>query len=367
MFCAIALRQKCCMAKTDFSTTMMSAIALPAPTGEAAAPEWVHLLPAGQIGTADKRGPYHVTDADQIIRASFQHEEKVPVDINHAIYLKGPKGEEAPAVGWVTEMDARDDGIWGKVEWTAHGAELVSSRAYRGISPVINHTDAKEITSIPCVSLVNKPNLRGLTALHQEETEMNLREQIIKMLGLKDDASDEDILKSLKAKKDDAGTETALQSALGEIGVALGLKDDADPADIVTAAKAKPADAAPAEITALQSEISNLTNQLNEVTDGQKRDKAEAYIDGEIKKGRVGLKPVRDRYVSMHMRDAEETTALIEAMPILGNTATSILPPETTDGNVSLNSEQLQVAKQLGMSAEDYAKELKSETSEEIA
>lgn len=356
------------MAKTDTSTALMSAIALPAPTDEQAAPEWVHLLPAGQIGTADKRGPYHVTDADQIIRASFQHEEKVPVDINHAIYLKGPKGEEAPAVGWVTEMEARDSGIWGKVEWTAHGARLVKSRAYRGISPVINHTDAKEITSIPCVSLVNKPNLRGLTALHQEEHGMNLRDQLIKKYKLAEGASDDDIMKAINGSKGDDAAHTAMQSALSEVGVALGLKDDADPADIVTAAKAKPAEgASPAEITALQSEISNLTNQLNTVTEGQKRDKAETYIDGEIKRGRVGLKPVRERYVSMHMRDADEAVALVEAMPILGNTTTTILPPDTTDGKIALNSEQLQVAKQLGMSAEDYAKELKSETSEENA
>ena len=147
----------------------MSAQALPDVAVLGGAPEWIHLLPAGLIQTGDKRGPYLAANFEQIISESFLHAPKLPIDINHSIHLRAPKGEEAPAFGWIVAMQAREDGLWGKAEWTTAGAELVTSRAYRGISPVIRHTADKTVTSIECVSLVNKPNLRGLTALHQQQ------------------------------------------------------------------------------------------------------------------------------------------------------------------------------------------------------
>ena len=34
------------------------------------------------------------------------------------------------ARGWIVNLEARDDGLWGQVEWTAHGSALMADKAY---------------------------------------------------------------------------------------------------------------------------------------------------------------------------------------------------------------------------------------------
>jgi len=126
------------MDKTSLTTALMGALDLAARPDEGGAPEWVHLLPAGAVETVDRRGPYRVTDGEKLIAASFAQSPRLPIDENHATDLAAPKGQPAPARGWITALEARADGIWGKVEWTEAGRQLVEDRAYRGLSPVIS-------------------------------------------------------------------------------------------------------------------------------------------------------------------------------------------------------------------------------------
>ena len=345
-------------------TALMASQDLPAVATGQAAPDWVHLLPApadGKIGTTDARGPYLINDATALIAASFAEADRLPIDENHSTDLAAPRGEPAPARGWIVGMEARADGIWGQVEWNAAGSRLIKGKAYRALSPVILHDKAKVIHSILRASLVNRPNIRGLTALNQQETNMTFMQKLAEKLGLGADASEEAILAAIGGKASD----TAMQSALTEIGVALGVQQGAEVAAIVTAAKSNKA--APAAIVALQSEIATLTTQLNAVTEAQARHAAETYIDGEIKKGRVSVKPLRDHYIAMHMVDAARVEKEIGAMPVLSRSGTGIVPPAPKDGEVSLNAEQTAAAAALGIDPKTYAATLKSERGQEEA
>ncbi|WP_457650942.1 phage protease [Profundibacter sp.] len=354
------------------TTALMSACRLPEPASDA--PEWVHILPKGTVGTGDERGPYHY-DPQKVIAASFATAERLPIDENHSTDLAAPRGEPAPAHGWIVEMEERDDGIWGKVEWTKTGHHLVAGRAYRGLSPVILHDSNKVIHSILRASLVNKPNLRGLTALHQQqENQMDWMKFLASLLGLGEDATEDQIKAAAKAKlsakpdgkggKDDKKSK-AMQSQLTEIGVALGLDEGADVADIVAAAKS--VTGKPAEIKALQSEIGTLTKQLNAIIDRTARDKAAAFVDAAISEGRVGVKPLRDHYISMHMEDAERVEKEIGAMPVLNGSSGMVVPPKPKDGKIALNAEQVKIAAQLGIDPDDYAKTLAEELATEEA
>lgn len=133
---------------------------------------------------------------------------------------------------------------------------------------------------------------------------------VAKALGLADDASEDLILGAIGTLKQ---PQTALQSQLGQIGIALGVAESAAPDAILAAAKARTT-AQPAEITALQSELTTVSTQLKTLRDDTARDKATAFVDGAIKEGRVGVKPMRDRYIAMHMADAKGTEELIGAM-----------------------------------------------------
>jgi phage I-like protein len=139
----------------------------PLPAG---AHEWIHLLPAGLVSTNDGRGPYKVPNAQQLATTSLLASQgRLPIDESHATDLAAPNGQPAPARGWIVDLQARVDGLWGRVEWTKAGAQLLSDRAYRFISPVIRHTQDGTVTQLLRASLTNVPNLIGLTALNQEQ------------------------------------------------------------------------------------------------------------------------------------------------------------------------------------------------------
>jgi phage I-like protein len=346
-------------------TIALNAQGLPDMSEGVDVPEWVHLLPvgAGSIETADRRGPYHVKDAEQIIAASLQGEMDLPIDENHATDLAAPNGLPAPARGWITALEARDDGIWGKVKWSAEGRDLIKTRAYRALSPVILHDKAKNVLAILRASLINKPNMRGLTALNQETDDMSFLAKLAAQLGLNAEASEADITGAVTALQGDGGgNATALQSQMNEIGVALGVADGGDGAAILAAAQARPAASDGDVVVSLQAEVATLTTSLNTERETRTRKDAETYVDGEIAKGRAGLKPMRDRYVTMHMKDAVETEALIGALPVLsGTSGLTDLPPDAKDGEVSLNAEQANIATMLGVSPDDFIKTLKEE------
>lgn len=309
------------MSNNPTYTALCAAMPLPDAPG---APEWIHLVPAGrEIFTFDGRGPYRIIDLQSVIDNSTG---KLPIDENHSIDLKAPLGESSLARGYIVELQSRDDGIWGRADWTDAGRALVSDRAYLGISPALIHDGRNNVLRIARASLTNRPNLQGLTALHHQET-TPMTTAVAKALGLADDAGEEQILSAIGKLT----PQVALQSQLGEIGLALGVAEGAGADAIVAAAKAK-GTAQPAEITALQSELAEVTTKLNKITSDTAREKAVAFVDGAIREGRVGLKPVRDRYIALHMRDPEEAQALIGAMQAIGG--------EISDTRIALQSEQ---------------------------
>ncbi|NKC04279.1 hypothetical protein HED55_16620 [Ochrobactrum haematophilum] len=76
-----------------------------------AVPEWVHLMPAGTFSGADGRGPYIAGDLQQIVAQFRNSGRKLPLDINHSTDKLGTQGFESPAVGWIVDMEAREDGM----------------------------------------------------------------------------------------------------------------------------------------------------------------------------------------------------------------------------------------------------------------
>ena len=81
------------------------------------APEWIPLVPAGQVVGRD--GREWVNDNPQLVLDAFAAgSADLPLDLEHATELKAPQGEPAPAVGWIQELQIRGGQIWGRVDWT---------------------------------------------------------------------------------------------------------------------------------------------------------------------------------------------------------------------------------------------------------
>ncbi len=346
---------------------MMASQELPTVPDGAHVPEWIHLTPAGHIDTHDARGPYEITDPQAVIEASFAARGEIEIDVNHASFKAAPTGGEAPARGWITEMQAREDGIWGKVRWTREGARLVADQAYRRISPVfrVAHEGSKQVVAILNASLVNRQNLRGLTALNQEEEDgsMSFLEQLAAQMGLGADATEDHVLAAVNKLNLNGAGETAAQSQLNEVATILGV--DAD-GDIIAAAKATTAGAPDvvalqSALTELQGTIATQAEQLNSMQSSASLDKATAFIDGEIKKGRMIPKALRDHYISKHQEDAARVEKEIAGLPVLNGSGVAHLTPPSEDGKIAMNAEQTQAAKLLGLSVEDYQSVLDEE------
>jgi phage I-like protein len=360
------------------------------------AAEWIMLLPlgnAGVINTVDSRGPYRVSDAAKLAAESLQAAGgRLPIDENHATDLAAPNGGPSPARGWATALEVRPDGIYGKVEWSAPGAMLMSDKAYRFISPAFTADKAGNILGLLRASLTNTPNLRGMAALHAQETHMDLLAQLRKLLGLADDADAGAVVAKVK---DACGTSTAMQSiakaaglaetaatetvlaavtalkaaptavALASIAKAAGLKEDADVATVTAAVTKLAAGTDAGAVVSLQAELTDVTTKLNAVLATTAKDKAVAFVDGAIKEGRVGVRGLRDHYITQHAIDPARVEKEIGSFPKLGASGALETPPaRNKDGGVSLNSEQSDVAKLLGLKPEDVAKTVASETAD---
>ena len=106
-------------------------------------PEWVQLMPAGELHARDGRR-WRLDDADKVIAETRRRNGGVDLvfDYEHQTDHAPRNGQEAPASGWIKELQARAGGIWGRVEWTAHAKARIEAREYRYISPVFRHTRA---------------------------------------------------------------------------------------------------------------------------------------------------------------------------------------------------------------------------------
>lgn len=385
----------------DQVTTMALMTALDA--GGGVAPEWVHLIPAGTFRGADGRGPYHVSNPAAVIAASMAAARgKLPLDENHSTQRAAPAGAASPARGWIVELQAREDGIWGRVQWTDEGRALVTNGAYRGISPVFEHAAGGTVMRIRSAALTNDPNLTQLATLH-DNLDAAARGRLDTddfavpgrralpihdaehvrlawdMLGRTQGLSEAEraearhrILTRAKSLGVDTsgwqapaahdtqnqGNEmdlTALRAALG----ADAALDDAGVIALATTRATERAEhdrAAQDRVTTLSGQVEALSTQVAEMTASGARARAEAAVDAAIRDGKP-LKAVRDVLVAQHMADPKTVETLIAGMPSLhdGGVVGTIAVMDAEDGD-ALTEEEMTTAKAMGIDPREKAR-----------
>jgi phage I-like protein len=169
-----------------------------------AAPDWVQLVPMGEIITRD--GRQFLNDEPEAVLEAFEAGKiDLPIDYEHA--NDRPEAKNAgpvPAAGWIKELAARSDGIWGRVEWTDRARAMIAAREYRFLSPsLLLNKSTHRITRLKGAALVHNPALH-ITALASEEDTMTetetLLESLIKLLGLDKDTPPADILAAMEKR-----------------------------------------------------------------------------------------------------------------------------------------------------------------------
>lgn len=342
----------------DTALISLATMELPAPSDGSVVPEWIHLMPKGQVRARDGRGPWHYEDAKEVIAESFARHRRIHVDENHSTRTAAKLGMSAPARGYITQMEERTDGIWGKVDWTKTGKALLSDRAYWGISPVLSYDKTSgKVVAIAHAALTNDPALRELLALNATEYGDMFSAKLARMLGLSETASETEIETTLATRLGDSGEgEEALTTSLSQIGAAMGLEGDVSLTTILSAAKGLKAagDAQTEQLASLQTEVTGLK-------EAGKRKAAEDFVDGAIRDRRAGVKASREDYVALHMEDAGRCEKIIKGLPKLDPTIATIEPPAPPEGEVALSTEQRRIADLLGVDPAEMAKTLVNE------
>lgn len=167
----------------------------------ATAPEWIKILPAGKVVTRDGRS---YSFNPETLAARFNKDGiDIPVDLDHGI----SKNDKPAAVGWVKEMRAEPDGLYGRVEWLETGKEVLASKSRRYVSPTFHHTKSGEAIWLHSVALVAAPALAMPALAHVDPaspTKESPMKSIAKALGLAEEADEAACLSALSEMK--AGT-----------------------------------------------------------------------------------------------------------------------------------------------------------------
>jgi phage I-like protein len=324
---------------------------------DAAAPDWLHLLPSTAFKGVDGRGPYAAPDADALIGLFDAEGRKLPVDENHAIDLAGKSGHPSPARGWIVELQSRIDGVWGRVEWTPEGQSLVTGKAYGYLSPVFSYSMPKpyRVEKLMRVALTNDPNLNFLTSLHSRQ-ETAMLEELRKALGLPETATEADVLATVASTHAAHQTNTALMAQIREAsGLDATVTGDALVVALQSRGKSTQVEA---ENAALKTQMVSLQAQLTSIVTDTARDKAATTIEAAIAVGKI-VPALRDHMVSRHMKNPTEVEAEIALMPSLN--AGGLGGRKISDtGDAGLSEEDRKVALMMGFDEKTFGENAKA-------
>ena len=303
-------------------------------------PETIQLLPAGDYVAGRDGRRWIKNNPELIAQRSNEYLPQHIIDENHSTDLRAPKGEESPAMGWFSAITAKEDGsIWAAVSWTARGKAALENQEYRYISPVFKVSVNGAIESILRAGLTNTPNI-NLPILNSTQTapadnpakEKGMNKEICAALGLREDATENDVLTAITALK------TQLNSA--------------KPVDLTAYAPR-------ADLVQMEERAVNAETQLAELNAAQLKEKAVIAVEKAVSERKIAPAS-KDAYLAMCASEEglanfakimESTPAIIPA----GVSAAAGTPP-ASETHTELNAEELNMCKAMGYTQEEWLK-----------
>lgn len=300
------------MANKTFQSS--HAIALPA----GPAPEWAHLLPAGEFSGRDGRGPYK-TNPQSILDAYTSWGMPLAIDYEHQGINTVDNGQPAPAAGWITALQAREDGIWGKVDWTDKAAAMISAGEYKYLSPVFDHDKTGAILRLVGAGLTNNPNLYltaiARRAMQSQENRMDdLLERFIYMLNLPVTSTPDEVVAHLQRVIDGVKNADATVAQMRQL---LGLADDAAPEAVAQAMQARIAAAEPDPGKYVpRAEFERVSHALSDIRAERDAEVADRLVNTAMSEGKVspGMEAWARSYCA---RDRAGFEKYLETAPVI--------------------------------------------------
>tara|TARA_R110002050_G_scaffold269917_1_gene412424 strand:- start:44697 stop:45761 length:1065 start_codon:yes stop_codon:yes gene_type:complete len=327
----------------------------------------IQLFPAGKFdaprGAMAGSGPWFIDEAaaTALIERVSQRQNDIVIDFEHQTIKAAENGQPAPASGWIKS----DSLSWvaGKglmvssPEWTEPAQTFINNKQYKYLSPVFSYDKSTgRVLDLFHVALTNNPAIDGMQDVvlaaasakfipdnQQEDSSMN--EALLKLLGLKKDASEDDVLAAC----------TALQTKNTELAATNTdlAKKVADSETAIAAASAATPESALTVITELQSTCAALTARL----DGSDMDTLIAAAKAGGK-----LTPVMEPWArSLPVASLKSYLETAPQIAALTATQTGNKQKLDSDGKAVLTDEQIAVCSQMGISQAEFLKTLAEE------
>ena len=291
-------------------------------------PGTIRVLPLGRVDSS--KGTFFVdAESFQLMTAGIaKRGVDLVVDYEHQTL----SGSEAPAAGWVKELRMGEGYIEADVDWTPRGSEYLKNREYRYLSPVVTvrKSDGKA-TGLHSLALTNTPAIEHMTAIVNSENfeggnnTMDFRSKLIRLLGLEETATDDQIEEAVEARLQSGGNEAVVANkAVCEL---LGLKAGALASDVA------------AKIQAMQTAAATRT--------------ANDAVELALKDGKI-TPAQKDWALSYALSDPKGFDAFTEKAPKVVPMGEVVTGAEVKGSGV--DEDTMKVCKLLGLSEEDVQK-----------
>lgn len=125
---------------------------------------WIQLVPLGEFEHAGS-GLTQVLDrvAVETMAKQFVNGGERLIDFDHESLNKNKR---TTAAGWLQNVQARADGLWGRIRWSKAGGDAVRGGDYKYISPVFLPSECESLGNsrvrplrLDSAGLTNRPNL----------------------------------------------------------------------------------------------------------------------------------------------------------------------------------------------------------------
>lgn len=325
----------------------------------AGVPDWVHLMPLGNIVGRDGRR-WKLPDPAAVVAASRAIGQDLVIDYEHQTDNAPNNGRPAPAAGWIKELAVRADGIWGRVEWTEAAASHLQAREYRYLSPTFAFDrNTGEVKVLMRAALTNVPDLH-LTALARQSDEESRMEELLKKLlaalGLADGCDEKTALARVDDLVKGADAAKAAETVLATTRTALGLAADADGKTIETAiaaAREKKTDVDPNAFVP-RSDFERVATALASIQKGMATDKATAAVDQALAEGKFNPAG-REHYIRQATANLDEFLALCKVTPATLKPGATLSTDKPKAGD-PLSDDEKAVCRQLGITEDAFKK-----------
>lgn len=352
-------------------TTKHPLAVLTAQINKTSADGWQQLLPKGEFrsrdGSPDDIDHWYIdeTIANRLIDRVRALKQDVLVDYEHESILKAKKGEGAGAVlaaGWFNADEIKwfDDetrqGLFIKPRWTPKAYEHIKNGEFAFLSAVFPYDEKGEPLELRMAALTNDPGVTGMQRLAvlsaqfnqpnptKENAEMNLLKQLLGKLGVTV-ADDADITEEQAKQALDAveALTTAKNEAEGKVATLSAKINDVDLSKYVPKATY---DATVQQLAVLsaktnESDVAGVIEKAK--NDGRVMETEVEYLTGFGKQQGVAALSA--------MLDARPKLAVLSAQQ------TENLDKPKEKGVAVLSADEQTVARLLGMSEEDFAKQ----------